>query len=423
MFENVQDLITWIEAQRRLTPKVSLERFKKITALYGNPEKDLKYIHIGGTNGKGSTVSFVKNILREAGYNIASYISPYVISFNERISYNDEFISDEDLLEIGNLIISNYPLLSQEGLEPLSFFEFITLMAFIYFSRLKNLDFVILEVGLGGLLDATNIICPLVSIITNISFDHMNVLGNTLEEIAENKLGIVKKGVPLITLDSPKLRHQIQNKCGETGSPLVFVEEEEIKNVKIGLRETVFDYHDLKDLKLSMLGRHQTRNAALAIEVIKILQKQYQIPRNCIYQGLYRTFWPGRLEVLSRDPIILLDGAHNLDGIKALSDFLLEVKKENYLRVVFAVSHDKAKDKMLPLIEKAADEMVFSKYSYHRSDDANLLFEISKHPNKRAEEDLDKLLLEAKKDKEVMTVFCGSLYFVSDVLHKYSLLS
>lgn len=419
MFKNAQDLIAWIESQKRLTPKVSLERFKRICELYGSPEKHLKYIHIGGTNGKGSTVAFVKNILLEAGYNVATYISPYVIRFNERIAYNDEFISDEDLLEIGNYIISKYSLLEANNLDPLSFFEFVTLTAFIYFSRLEKLDFVVLEVGLGGLLDATNIVKPLVTVITNVSYDHMNVLGDSLEEIAKNKLGIVKAGVPLITSDNPELRELFQETCQKMQSPLVLVKAEDLKNVRVSLLKTVFDYKDFKDLKLSLLGRHQALNAALAFEVILELRKTYPVSRENIYRGLAKTFWPGRLQVLSRDPVILVDGAHNLGGMVSLAEFLHEVKGDNFLRVVFAVSHDKAKDRMLPIIETVADEMVFTRYSYYRSDDAHKLYAISKHPRKRVEEDLDSLILEAKAAKGI-TVFCGSLFFVSDVLHKFS---
>ncbi|HOH18431.1 MAG TPA: bifunctional folylpolyglutamate synthase/dihydrofolate synthase, partial [Bacilli bacterium] len=162
MFNNVTDLITWIEAQKRHSPKVSMEKMRKLSAIYGNPHEGIKYIHVGGTNGKGSTVSFIKGILRAAGFNVGSYISPYVISFNERISYNDEFIADSDLLEIGNYLLAKYPMIEQQEIELPTFFEFVTLIAYVYFSRIKNLDFVTLEVGLGGRLDATNIVTPLV---------------------------------------------------------------------------------------------------------------------------------------------------------------------------------------------------------------------------------------------------------------------
>jgi dihydrofolate synthase/folylpolyglutamate synthase len=419
MFENTKDLIAWIESQKRLTPKVSLERFRKICALFGSPEKKQKYLHVGGTNGKGSTVAYLKSILREAGYNVGSYISPYVLSFNERISYNDVFISDDELLQLGNEILAKYPLLEEEHLEKPSFFEFVTLLAFLYFSRIKDLDFVILEVGLGGLLDATNIITPLVSVITSISYDHMNVLGNTLQEIALNKLGIVKEGVPLVTFAVPEIFPQIREVTTEKKSPLILVDKQEIKNIEASLEATVFDYREFPRLKTRLLGFHQAENAALAVEVFKILQKDYGLSEEHLRKGLAKTFWPGRLQVLATDPVILLDGAHNIGGIESLVGFLKTMKKD-FLRIVFAVSHDKAKEAMIPLLESVADEMVFSQYSYKRSDDAEILYALSKHSHKRVEVDPEKLYREALGEKNVTTVFCGSLYFVSDILRIYN---
>lgn len=419
MFKNAQDLIEWIESQKRLTPKVSLERFRKICALFGSPEKKQKYIHVGGTNGKGSTVAYLKNILREAGYNVGSYISPYVLSFNERISFNDCFISDEDLLSLGNEIIAKYPLLEAEELEKPSFFEFITLLAFLYFSRIENLDFVILEVGLGGLLDATNIVTPLVSVITSISYDHMSVLGNTLQEIALNKLGIVKPGVPLVTFSEAEILPQITEVTDAKKSPLFLVAKQDICHIEASLEATIFDYKEYQKLKTPLLGFHQAENAALAVEVFKILQKDYRLTEEHLRNGLAKTIWPGRLQVLSKEPMILLDGAHNIGGVQSLIEFLKAIKKDRFLRIVFAVSHDKAKEAMIPLLESVADEMVFSRYSYKRSDDAQMLFMLSKHSHKRVELDFEKLYHEALTDKNVMTVFCGSLYFVCDILRIY----
>lgn len=418
MFKKTEDLIAWIEKQKRLSPRTSLEGFRKICALFGNPEKNKQYIHIGGTNGKGSVAAFLKNILREAGYNVGAFISPYVLKFNERISLNEEFIPDSELLKIGNRILSKYPLLEEAGLEPLSFFEFVTLMAFLYFSDTEP-DFIILEVGLGGLLDCTNIITPLVSVITNVSYDHMNVLGKTLPEIAKNKLGIVKPGVPLIAGRIPELEALYRETCERIGAPLVFAREEGIENLRLGLRGTAFDYRDFKDLRLPLLGRHQAKNAALAIEAAWELRKSHPISREHVYRGLAGTEWPGRLQVLSEKPLVLVDGAHNPGGMEALAEFLREVKKE-CLRVVFAASHDKAIENMLPPIEAVADELVFSRYAYARSADPQTLMEISKHPRKRIEVDLDRLIEEACADEKMMTVFCGSLYFASDVLQKFT---
>lgn len=418
MFNNAVDLIAYIESQKRLLPKVSLERFLKICELYGNPQKGLKYIHVGGTNGKGSTVSYIKNVLRSAKFNVATYVSPYVIEFNERISYNDKFIDDEILLEIGNYILDNYYKLEENGLEKLSFFEFVTLIAFIYFSRLKDLDFVVLEVGLGGILDATNIITPLVSVITNVDYDHMNVLGNTLNEIAYNKLGIVKEGKPLVTIYNEEIIDQVKSVTRSKNSELIIVQKGEIRVKEVSLIETIFDYKEYKNVKLGLLGRHQAENAALAIEVINILRDKYniKITNEDLYSGLYNTKWPGRLQVVSRCPDILLDGAHNIDGIRRLTEFIREVKNGRYVKIVFAVSANKQKEAMIEMLEEVADEIIFSSFHYKRSDTATNLIELSHHQNKRIEDDLEKLVRVAKTDIDKLVVFCGSLYFVSELI-------
>ncbi|MGD9604626.1 MAG: folylpolyglutamate synthase/dihydrofolate synthase family protein [Bacilli bacterium] len=418
MFNNVFDLIAWIEAQKRHSPKVSMEKMRKLSAIYGNPHEGIKYIHVGGTNGKGSTVSFIKSILRQAGYNVGSYISPYVISFNERISFNDKFISNNNLLEIGNYLLSKYPEIEQQGVELPTFFEFVTLIAYVFFSRIKNLDFVTLEVGLGGRLDATNIVSPLVSVITNVSYDHMNVLGDTLEEIAFNKLGIVKPGIPLITIKNDQLLNQFKETTSERGSELILVDKKDICNIETTLEHTVFDYLEYSHLKLQLLGNYQTENASLAVRVVKLLKEKYNvgIAEEHIYEGLWKTYWPGRLQVVSKNPTILIDGAHNLDGITRLTEFLKEIKGNHYLKIIFAVSADKAKEKMIPLIDEVADEIIFTRYSYKRSDDAEHLLEFSHHHNKRIEENLDKIIDEVKLDNDKLIVFCGSLYLVSDLI-------
>ncbi|MCK9537218.1 MAG: Mur ligase family protein, partial [Bacilli bacterium] len=275
MFNNITDLISWIESQKRMVPKISLDRMRRICELFGNPQAGLKYIHVGGTNGKGSTVSFIKTVLLEAGYNIGTFISPYVDVFNERIAFNNQYISDDELLELGNYIIGKYYLFDDNDISRPSFFEFITLMAFIYFSRQSQIDLVILEVGLGGLLDATNIIIPLVTVITSISYDHEKVLGTSLQEIARNKLGIVKSGVPLVTLKNEDVLDIVRTAVTEKQSPLVLIDPKDIKNIKATIDYTSFDYQDYHNLEVGLLGFHQAENAVLALRTIRVLSDIY----------------------------------------------------------------------------------------------------------------------------------------------------
>lgn len=417
MFNNITDLISWIESQKRMVPKISLDRMRRICELFGNPQAGLKYIHVGGTNGKGSTVSFIKTVLLEAGYNIGTFISPYVDVFNERIAFNNQYISDDELLELGNYIIGKYYLFDDNDISRPSFFEFITLMAFIYFSRQSQIDLVILEVGLGGLLDATNIIIPLVTVITSISYDHEKVLGTSLQEIARNKLGIVKSGVPLVTLKNEDVFDIVRTAVTEKQSPLVLIDPKDIKNIKATIDYTSFDYQDYHNLEVGLLGFHQAENAVLALRTIRVLSDiyGYRINTAALRRGLRLTKWPGRLQLISQNPVILLDGAHNPGGIVRLVEFLQSIKGGKYLRVVFAVSADKDKPEMIQTLDEVADEIIFTRFGYKRSDTAENLIQLSHHYNKRLENDWQTLLTMAFADKTSISVFCGSLYFVSEI--------
>jgi len=420
VFNDVKELISWIESQKRIVPKTSLQKMISLCEVFGSPQHKVKYVHVGGTNGKGSTVSFIKTVLMQAGYQVGTYVSPYVISFNERIEYNDHYIADEDVLRIGNYIISEYGEIARRGIVHPTFFEFITLMAFIYFSELKDLDIVILEVGLGGLLDSTNVVTPLVSVITNVAFDHMKVLGNTLEEIATNKLGIVKPNIPLITLENEKLNAQFEVRCRETNSKLILVKKKDIENIQISKTETIFDYKEYVNIKTNKLGYYQTENASVALEALDYLRSccGFKISDEDIYQGFQNVYWPGRLQVLSQAPYIIIDGAHNIDGITRLAEFLTTIKENKKMTIVFAVSKDKAKDEMISILDPLADEIIFTMFHYKRSDTPDYLFSISSNPNKKLSFDLDELLTEAfNKPKDEIVVFCGSLYFVSEILN------
>jgi len=415
MFKNVEELISFIESQKRNERKENLDYFRKLCFLFENPQNKKRLIHIGGTNGKGSTVSYIQNILMNAGFNVGTYISPYIICFNERITYNGKYIPNEDVLRIGNMIISKYLELDKEGLRHPSFFEFMTLMAFIYFSEIEDLDYAVIEVGIGGLLDTTNIIRPIISAVTNVSYDHMNVLGNTLGEIWDNKLGIVKPGIPFFTIKDGEYLHKAIDKCKSLNSPLTIVDRNDIKNIKIDINYTEFDYKDYDGIKLKLLGAHQIENAILAIEICRFLQ----IRKENIYDGLLNTFWPGRLEVVSKKPLIIIDGSHNIGGITALSKFIEAIKDKHRVRLIFAVSANKDKDAMINLLEHYVDEIIFTHFMYKRSDESINLYNLSHHVNKRIVDDVDEIIALTKADNDFLNIYCGSLYFISEIRNKF----
>ena len=293
-----------------------LERITELLAKMGNPEKDLKFIHIAGTNGKGSTAAMTASILRKAGYCTGLYTSPFIYQFGERMQVNGEMISDEELIEITEQV---KPLADAMAENPTEF-ELITAIAFEFFKR-RGCDIVVLEVGLGGLLDATNVIgTPEVAVITNIGLDHTDILGNTLEEIAFNKAGIIKEnGHAVIYRGTPGVEAVFENACQERNTKLKKANFDGLKLKSHDLFEQVFDCGDYKDIHLPLLGDHQLHNAAVVLAIAETLQETgWNITLENIYDGIRDVSWPGRFDIVCRDPLFIIDGGHNPQCLEAL---------------------------------------------------------------------------------------------------------
>lgn len=422
-FIDAKAFISWVEKQRRFSKKVSLDKMKYYCQLFDNPQDKFKSIHVTGTNGKGSIVAFITSIMRTAGLNVATYTSPYITYFNERIEYNGEFISDEDLLKYANRIIEKYEIITSSNYELPSFFEFITLLAFLYFSEIKKLDYAIIEVGMGGRLDSTNVINSEVAVISNIAYDHMNILGNTLEEIAHEKLGIVKNNEPLVVgINDKKIQTYVKSYCEVRHIPLIFALNRafEIKKSDIYGSELILEGFN-EVLKISLAGNHQVDNALTAVSTIEELCKihlelNYKL-HTSIAAGLKNAKWPGRLEIVSTTPLILVDGAHNIDGITRVCDF---IKKQSYQskRAIVSISKDKEKETMVKILDQTFDEIIFTKYTYERSATAEELFSISNCHDKKILNSLDEILDYIKKEPADLTIFLGSLYLVCDIRNK-----
>lgn len=415
MFTDIKECISFIESQHRTKTK-SLQHMKTLCSVYGNPERGLPYIHVAGTNGKGSVVSYLREIFVESGYNVGTFTSPYIEKFNERITYNKKFIPDCKVIEYANEIISKYDYLNANNIELPGFFSFITLMCFMYFRDLKP-DVVILEAGIGGLLDDTNVIeNPILTIISNISYDHMSILGNTLEEIGKNKLGIVKEGTPLVTIENEEINDLIVKTCKDHNSLLKLVNKDDIKNPRIMIGKTIFDYKDYKDVTLQLSGLYQTENASIVIEACELLKTKYTITKTAVMKGLKNNFWPGRMEVVRSNPYIILDGAHNIDGIQRLHEFIKTLKGYKII-LALAISSNKETCKMIREIEKDVDKIIFTSFNYRRSEDYNVLYDYSNHKNKEKTSDVKALVDKSleNKDEKTIWLFSGSLYFVSEI--------
>ncbi len=317
----------------------SLHRIRHLLEALGNPQNSLKFIHIAGTNGKGSTAAMSASILQQAGFKTGLFTSPYIYRFNERIQINAQQIPDADVIQLTAQIRA----LAQEMDEPPTEFDFVTAMAMVYFSR-EHCDIVVLEVGVGGALDATNIIpTPEVAVITNIGLDHTDLLGDTPEKIAGVKAGIIKEGGSAVLYRStPGVEDVVQQVCKEKHATLRMADFSGLTSVSHGLEGQVFHCAERKDLVLPLLGQHQLYNASVVLAVVDTLkQKGWAISEAHIREGLANVSWPGRFDIVSRDPLFIIDGGHNPQCIQALEKNIRDYLAGRRLIVLAGVLSDK----------------------------------------------------------------------------------
>lgn len=416
-FVDAKSFIEWVQSQKRFSKKTNLDNMKYFCKLLCNPESSFKAIHVTGTNGKGSTVAMLTSVLMAKGYNVGTFTSPYIECFNERIAFNTKPIDDDDLLKMANRVIEIYPILEENNFPKPTFFEFITLCAFCYFKSLNNLDYAVIEVGMGGRLDSTNVITPIVSIITNVALDHMQILGNTKEAILKEKLGIVKDNIPVVCgLKEENLKMIATNVANIHNSQIVFPKYNEVKNVKCDLSDTCFTYQG-QDYQLSLLGFHQVENALLVIETFNLLKDDLKLSIQDLHNGLKNTKWVGRLEKINDDPVIYIDGGHNIDGISRITEFVKSLNIPN-VRAVISISHDKELLPMIKMVDETFDEIIFTSYTYARSAKAEDLYNLSSSKNKKCIENLDVAVKYVLTNKKPITVFLGSLYLASEIRNK-----
>ncbi|MEH7504266.1 folylpolyglutamate synthase/dihydrofolate synthase family protein [Neobacillus drentensis] len=425
MFTTYKEALEWIHARLRLGIKPGLKRMEWMMERLGNPETKMKSVHIGGTNGKGSTVTFLRSILEAGGYSVGTFTSPYIEQFNERISVNGKAITDVELLQLANIIRPLADELEETELGGPTEFEVITAMAFYYFANMNKVDIVISEVGLGGRFDSTNIIQPLASIITNIGLDHTSILGNTYEEIAFEKAGIIKENTATFTaVKHPGAIKVIEEQAHKKEAPLYRLNQEfSISDHKSLAKGEVFNVvtqsQTFDQLEISMIGQHQTENASLAVVAAQYLNQKgtFLISEQAIRTGLKQAYWPGRFEILSESPLVIIDGAHNEEGISALTHELLTRYQNRYIKIVFAALTDKKLDKMIAKLDKVAAQIAFVSFDFPRAAKAEELLKISQSSNKLAVDDWGPFLLEETQnlDNNSMLVITGSLYFISEV--------
>ncbi|GCD81658.1 bifunctional folylpolyglutamate synthase/dihydrofolate synthase [Parageobacillus thermoglucosidasius] len=425
MVRTYKEALAWIHGRLRLGIKPGLERMEWMMEKLGHPERRVRAIHVAGTNGKGSTVSYLRHILQAAGYSVGTFTSPYVEKFNERISVNGRPIRDKEIVELVRAIQPLAEELETTELGAPTEFEVITAMMFYYFGKKNIQDVVIIEAGLGGRFDSTNVIYPILSIITNIGYDHMNILGETLEKIALEKAGIIKSGVPVITaVNQPEAwaviagkAKSLKAKTYRLGEDFSIVQHEANEDGERFSVETVFSQYP--DLNITMFGAHQVQNAAVAVMAADYLRMCYSflIEKEHIYEGLEKAKWIGRFERISNKPLIIIDGAHNAEGIRSLVDTVRLHYPNKDVHVLFAALADKPLEQMIPPLAGIAKTITFTSFDFPRAASAEQLAALCDHPDKACITDWERWLKEKRKQKRSDDLFLitGSLYFIAEV--------
>lgn len=323
--------------------RLGLDSIGEMLRRLGNPQDDLKFIHIAGTNGKGSVLAYTSTILKEAGYKVGRYISPTIFSYRERIQVNEQYISREDLARLTEKIYKvGQEMVADGHLHP-TCFEVETVLAFLYF-REQKCDLVVLETGMGGLTDATNVVkTTLISTLVSISMDHMGYLGETLAKIAAMKAGIIKPHTAVVSArQQAEAAEVILKTCREKDCTLKEVELDSIRDVAYGYERQVFTYKQYEDLEIHLAGAYQIENAALAVEVMDVLKDLgYTVPEEALRKGLASTVWNGRFTIVDREPLFIIDGAHNRDAADRLKETLALYFKEKRLVFIMGVLADK----------------------------------------------------------------------------------
>lgn len=419
-------IIDRIHEFNRFGMVLGLDRMEELLRRLGNPQDDLKVIHVAGTNGKGSVSKYLEEGLSACGYKMGLYTSPYIETFNERIRYDGADISDEDLEYYGQKVVSAAEAMVADGLDSPTEFEVVTAIAFLYFAD-RQADITILEVGLGGIGDSTNVVkSPLASVITSISYDHMAQLGSSLAEIAVNKAGIIKTGCPVIAnvpqRDAAKI---IARKAYAMGSRLydisgirAAVSDETPFSQKVSMELYEKSY---SDVEISMVGRHQAENLKTALATLEILRKSgaVKLDREALYEGLKRARQPGRFEVISEDPLVIIDGAHNEAGAQALQETMAQHFAGKKILLVAGILADKEIDSIVKFLTKITDHIIVTEPDNPRKLAAEKLaghvadFGIAAE----AVSDVEAAVHRAKElaDGYDVILFAGSLYLIGDV--------
>ncbi|GAB3797183.1 bifunctional folylpolyglutamate synthase/dihydrofolate synthase [Virgibacillus kimchii] len=419
MFQNLQEAEAFLSTRKSLGIKPGLERMQKLLQKAGNPEKKIRAVHIAGTNGKGSTVQFINSALQANGYQTGVFTSPSLQGLPGYIYHNNVPVEEDILIELCNQLYPGIKQMDRDGAAPTEF-EIITVLALMYFE--KNVDLALIETGMGGRLDTTNCLDPLLSIITNVSIDHMQFLGSTISEIAYHKAGIIKRNRPVVIGEMSKdAFREIEKEATDLKAP-IYKLVQDFTYIKTGVSKGVqrFIWNEEQPMEISMLGEHQIKNASVAFQAVMLLKKlKYQINIDKTVKAFSRTQLPGRFEMIQEKPAVILDGAHNAKGMEAFIDTILTHYKDRQRHLLFAVFKDKEITEMLKFAVPHFSTVTLTSFDHPRSASLEDLKYFSRKENVFVAENWKEATRSIKDHASVYFV-TGSLEFISRVRRYYA---
>lgn len=433
--QSYQEAVDWITGLIPFGIRPGLERIEKLMELLENPHRRLKFIHIAGTNGKGSTCAYLTSVLLRSGYDVGTFTSPYITKFTNRFQYNGADIEEETLLKLANELKPHVEALAETELGSPTMFEVSTALAVLFYAKVTYPDYVVWETGLGGRLDVTNIVHPVVSVITNIGHDHMDRLGDTIAAVASEKAGIIKAGIPVVSaVSQPEAVEVIKRVAAEKQSTLYLLGEqfhETVLSVREDEQTFRFDnlFRSIEPLTITLNGAHQRANAAVAVMTLEVL-RQYNalvVEDDVLAEGLRAAAWPGRLEMVSKQPRILIDGAHNPEGAESLADALVNTYKYDRLHLMMGMLENKNHQDVLKHILPIVDTLIVTEPDFRMKKEARALADLAlemqqQQPDKyRFELIVEQNWQTALQKLQQLTgetdlgVVTGTLYLIADV--------
>ena len=423
---NYDEALKFIHESHKFGMRLGLENIKKLLELLGNPQNNLKIIHVAGTNGKGSTCSFISTILKQSGYKVGLYTSPFLETFTERIRVNGENIPENGVGNIVNIIKEKIEIMVKEGHDYPTEFEIVTAMAFYYFNK-ESVDFVALEVGLGGRYDATNVIeKPIATVITSISLDHVGILGDTLDKIAFEKGGIIKENCDVIVYPQKNEASKVLKEiCNEKNAKYIECDFKDINlkesNINFQKFDCIINNKEYKDLQINLIGDHQVKNSVVALTTIELIKNKLEIliSEENLRKGLMETKWPGRIEKIKENPMFIIDGAHNEEGAESLAKSIDKYFKGKNKILLIGMLEDKDINSVLDILIPRFNSVITTTPDNPRAIDAIKLKEKIEKYNievicKEDINDAVKYVIENSKEDDVI-ISAGSLYMIGHV--------